>query len=212
MDYQTKHYTLSPEPGTHTAQLKETYDINGLITGADISDDSQIVLLGYNELGFIFMWILFDFEQSDFFSGNKRRIELGTALTNSQTEGIAFRENGYGYICSEKFTVNNQIILPPKLLSFSIKQWTDFTNPVENVKWQKHFKVYPNPSKNFIKVESIYKSKLQWNLYSSTGYLIKKGILEDDKTKIDTSNLKSGNYFFVLFDNEKRTTIPIAVK
>ena len=212
VDSQTKHYTLSPEPGQHIAALKETYDVNGLITAADISEDGEIVLLGYNSIGLNFMWLLFDFSDSDFFSGNKRRIELGSALSNSQTEGISFRENGFGYVCSEQFIVNAQITLPQKLLSFSIKQWTDFVDQTQNIWAENSIRIYPNPSENYFQVEHDFEYNLNWNLYDSRGFLVRKGILSDRKTKIDNSNLKSGTYYFVLSKGKRKRTLPIFIK
>jgi len=142
---QTRHYVMSAEPGIHVAQVRETFNTDGLITGADINDEGTIVLLGYTGVGFNFIWILFDYTNFHYFSGNKRRIEYGTALTNSQTEGIAFKNNNEGFIGSEQFDVG-QVELPPKLLTFSIADWVenDLVSSLEignNIALQ----VYPNP-------------------------------------------------------------------
>jgi len=104
VDEQTRHYTLPTTPGTHVAQLRETFNTQGLIAGAAIDESSgTISLLGYTPNGVNFMWLLFDYQLNHFFSGNIRKINLGTALTNSQTEGIIFTENGAGFVTSENF-------------------------------------------------------------------------------------------------------------
>ena len=124
LDFKTRHYVLPAEPGTHVAQLRDSFEVQGQITGADISPDGKAVLLGYNtSTSEAFLWLLFDFPGNRFFAGNKRKISLGSALFVSQVEGIAFRGNSAGYICSERFSA-----LPQKLLSFDIRQWTE--NPV----------------------------------------------------------------------------------
>ncbi len=119
----TRHYTLPTTPGDHIAQLRDSLEVFGLITAADIDEDGVVALLGYSGLS-NFMWLLFDYQETRFFSGNKRVIALGSVLANGQTEGLAFRGQGYGYISSEgisQFGVN----IPPKLQAFSVQQWTD---------------------------------------------------------------------------------------
>lgn len=208
-DNQTKHYALSAEPGIQTAQLKETFNVNGLITGADISEENEVVLLGYTEFGFNFMWLLFDFEGDNFFSGNKRFISFGTALTNSQTEGITFRGNGYGYIVSEEFKVNDQITLPQKMLSFSISQWINELTPILEIFAQKSVTVYPNPFQNYFELENQQKISVNWRLYDGIGRIVKEGKTASLKTKIDTSTLPSGFYNLQFFLGNEMNNISL---
>lgn len=172
VDNQTRHYVISAEPGTHVAQLRETYNVGGLITGADISDDGAIVLLGYTEAGFNFIWLLFDYFDFHYFSGNKRRIEYGTALTNSQTEGIAFKNNREGFVCSEQFDVG-QLELPPKLLSFSIEEWIEEDTPVSsvNIGNSNALEVYPNPFEQslFVTLSENQNENIQFSLINALG-------------------------------------------
>lgn len=141
--YKTVHYTLPVTPGTHTAQRIEELTVNGLITDAHIfaANTNEIVLIGYSaNLRQLFMWLLFDYAGNNFFSGNKRRIELGSAL-QGQIEGVTFTNNGYGYISSERI---NQIIfgvpieVPPNLYSFSTTNWVPL--PVTLVKFTAAYK------------------------------------------------------------------------
>jgi Secretion system C-terminal sorting domain len=212
VDNQTRHYTLSAEPGTHIAQLKDSFNVNGLITGADISDSNEIVLLGYTEFGFNFMWLLFDFEGDDFFSGNKRKISLGTAMTNSQTEGITFRENGYGYIVSEKFKVNEQFTLPQKLLSFSISQWIDGITSTKDISLLKSISVYPNPINGFFEIKNTHKIELSWRLYNEIGQLIKNGETATLKTNIDAVDLAAGIYYLLISNGNHRSNFTLLKK
>lgn len=120
LDFKTRHYVLPAIPGTHIAWLRDSLNVQGQITGADVTDDGRIALLGYNvSTSEAFLWLLFDFVGNRVFSGNKRKITLGTALTMSQPEGIAFSHSGEGFIASEKFS-----ILPQKLFKINIDQWT----------------------------------------------------------------------------------------
>lgn len=209
VDNKTNHYTLSAEPGTHTAQLQESFDVNGLITGAEISADHEIVLLGYTEFGFNFMWLLFDFNEDFFFSGNKRKISLGTALTNSQTEGITFRENGYGYICAEEFKVNDQLTLPQKLLSFSISQWISDITSTKDFAPLKKIAVYPNPSRGFFEIENKDLKNLDWKLYNKMGRLLKSGNTTGVKTRIDIATLPAGVYYLLISNGKHRSNFTL---
>ena len=122
VDNQTRHYTLAAEPGDHVARLKSTFNTNGLITAADINEEGDIVLLGYRGVN-NFLWLLFDYPEHQFFEGNKRRIELGLVLTNSQTEGLAFDSDRGGYVSAEQLSALG-VTIPPKLFRFTIDQWT----------------------------------------------------------------------------------------
>ncbi|MFT5165347.1 MAG: hypothetical protein ACI8P3_000571 [Saprospiraceae bacterium] len=192
VDNQTRHYVLSAEPGNHSAQLVETFNVFGLITGADISDNNEVVLIGYTQIGINFIWLLFDFQGSSFFSGNKRSISLGTGLTNSQTEGITFKEDGYGYICSERFNT-----LPQKLLSFSIKQWVDNPTGIQALDETYQVSVFPNPFQNFLQIE-ISRSVENWWFYEANGRIISANNAQEGElsVKISTENLPAGIYYF----------------
>ncbi|MEM9820623.1 MAG: T9SS type A sorting domain-containing protein [Bacteroidota bacterium] len=150
VDNQTRHYVLPASPGSHTAQLRETFDTEGLVTGADINENGIISLIGYTETGVNFMWILFDYQEGYVFSGNKRKINLGTGLTNSQTEAIVFRDEFTGYVSSENFN-----ILPARLLRFSIQPWVDL--PLNNstvLNTALAFHIVPNPVVDQVNIQS----------------------------------------------------------
>lgn len=148
----TKHYELSAIPGTYSISEAESFlNVNGLITSADISDDNQVVLVGYEDGGTgIFMYLLYDFSADSYFSGNKRRLELGdlidfgnVANSKGQVEAVTFSSGGNGYISSERvnasiparlysFTVANLLSLPVDLLSFT----ASYQDPEVVLNWQ----------------------------------------------------------------------------
>lgn len=121
VDGQTRHYTLPNSPGEHIAQVRDSMVAEGLITAADIDEEGHVLLLGYVGLS-NFMWLLFDYPDTRFFQGNRRKIELGSTLSNGQTEGLTFSRKGEGFISSEGVSLIN---LSPRLYSFSILQWID---------------------------------------------------------------------------------------
>jgi len=98
----TSVYSLSKVPGKHIAKLKTTFDVNGLITGATYLENQKIIVLsGYSKIQMPFIYLLYDFKNNDFFSGNKRKIEL--KLPFRQVEGIAHKKNLEFYLTNEKF-------------------------------------------------------------------------------------------------------------
>lgn len=90
--------------------------MNGLVTGADIHPAHHtVVLTGYTKTLNRFAYLLYDFEGSDFFSGNKRRINIQGP---GQTESVAFMGNTLLAIGSEAVS-----ILIARLETFDISEF-----------------------------------------------------------------------------------------
>ncbi len=102
-DGRTNLYRVPASKGVWQAEYVDSFDVNGLITGADYQPETnQLVLVGYtNRTWLPYMWIMFDFRGNDFFSGNKRRINF-TRLVTNQIEAVAFTEPGKVVITSER--------------------------------------------------------------------------------------------------------------
>ncbi|HEY4786136.1 MAG TPA: hypothetical protein VIH57_08800, partial [Bacteroidales bacterium] len=91
-DFRTRVYTVSKTPGTYRLSPYTSFNVNGKITGADFNPATgEVALIGYMNSKFnSFLWLLNDFSGSMFFSGNKRRVEIGNSTTSWQTEGITY--------------------------------------------------------------------------------------------------------------------------
>lgn len=105
-DFKTRVYSLPKIQGTYKVSPYTNYNVNGKITGADYNAiTKEVVLVGYmNGSKNSFVWYLSDFKGGNFFSGNKRRLEIGNSSTAWQTEGIAFyneTKTGRIYISNE---------------------------------------------------------------------------------------------------------------
>ncbi|NNE55197.1 MAG: hypothetical protein HKN32_04200, partial [Flavobacteriales bacterium] len=119
---QTAHYSLPHAPGSFEATLISTYDSEGMITGADVKD-GVAVFIGYSLDLSNFLLICWDYQEGDYFSGNKRKIDLGFATENGQTEGICFNSEIGGYVSSERFTLGEFVDIPPRLYTFSTAEY-----------------------------------------------------------------------------------------
>lgn len=96
----TNIYVLPNQSGDHVAQLKDTLDTQGLVTGATYLEPEKIIVLcGYSKVGKPFLYLLYDYKNTDFLSGNKRRIDL--KLPFHQIEGIATKDGLHYYLTNE---------------------------------------------------------------------------------------------------------------
>ena len=127
LDLKTRHYVLpSHWIDTVNAVQVDSFLIDGLITDATIdSSSNHAMLLGYknngNNIYTSFIWILSDYSEHHYFSGNKRRIEIGNMFNLSQTEGITLIDSTQGYISSEQ--ISSVITIPAKLFQFNFQNY-----------------------------------------------------------------------------------------
>ncbi|WP_432671295.1 T9SS C-terminal target domain-containing protein [Flavobacterium sp. SM2513] len=110
----TRLYVLPKVTGMHQARYKATLEVNGLVTGGVILEDKRIIALcGYSKKLKPFLYLLYDYDENDFFSGNKRKIKL--ALPFFQIEGIATKDGLNYFLTNESFqrkpfiSVNQQL-------------------------------------------------------------------------------------------------------
>lgn len=115
----TNIYVLPNQSGTHVARLKHTINTKGLVTGATYLESKKtIVLCGYSRLGKPFLYLLYDFKNTDFLSGNKRRIKL--KLPFHQIEGIATHDGLHYYLTNEALVRKPILYVPQQLHYFDL--------------------------------------------------------------------------------------------
>jgi len=128
VDLNTTHYEInSTMQGTYVAANIETFKTDYFVTAVDkVPGKKLIVLLGYIfpnpsafQFGNHFMTILSDYTGSNYFSGNKRTLNLPDGLQMGQAEGIVFKSETYGYISNEAVSVSG-FSVPAQLRSFNI--------------------------------------------------------------------------------------------
>lgn len=70
----TSIYTLPKTPGSYIANLKSTWDVSGLVTGATYLQDKRlIVLCGYSMTLQPFLFLLYDFNENEFLTAIKEK-------------------------------------------------------------------------------------------------------------------------------------------
>ena len=146
-------YSLPKEPGTFVAHYRDLYNVEGLITGATyLENKNLIVLSGYSALLQPFLFLLYDFQSYDFFSGNKRKILLN--LPFHQVEGIA-TEDGLMYFISNEYFSHSMVTVPQKLhlidLTPYLSNYLTGTS-VNLIEFGQHkpMIIYPNPASHKI--------------------------------------------------------------
>jgi hypothetical protein len=122
-DLHTKVYKLPKEPGNYTVKPYDIFNVAGVVTAASYNKETkEIVLLGYIDfMKHSFMWFLNDYTDDHFFTGNKRRIDMGDGKA-WQTEGISFISPNHFLISNEKEDGKPAALYSGWLDSFAHKQ------------------------------------------------------------------------------------------
>ena len=197
---ETSIYALPKLPGNHLAQHRNSWNVQGLITGASYMEDEKLIVLsGYSSLLQPFIVLLYDFQANHFFSGNKRKINLNLSL--HQIEGIC-TENGLDYYLSNERFVQSFITIPQKLHSLDLRpflsNYLQPLTPYQTVQTEKQF-LFPNPAENYIFLsgyEGPYKI-INWE-----GKLVQEGNLKGGEY-IDIRNFAEGKYIVQTFEQEQ---------
>jgi len=206
VDKKCTHYRVPSTPGTFVAKNVETFNPNGLITDADFTSvNGNIVLIGYQEIvmGYYvcFAWLLFDYQPGHYFSGNKRRIDLGPATQIGQTEGVLLFDDGSGYISNER--VESPIVtIPASLRGFDFNSYyhnladgfKEITKEISVIS-----KSYLNPDTNHLNITINHPhNNIRASLYDVFGKKATAWNLSNGENSTDLSMLQNGLYIVKL--------------
>lgn len=149
-------YSIPKTSGTHSASLVSTYNIGGLITGAETSpDESVIYLTGYTESLNPFMYTIHSIPSNslDIFSGTTSE-KINIVSTGNQVEAIAFIEitptKHRLYISNEKFQYSF-FTLPAMLRTVEVDAASIILDIKDQTK-ELSFTVFPNPFDKTLKL------------------------------------------------------------
>jgi len=196
-DLSTVCYRIPKIPGNYLAQRKDSSAVNGLITGATYLPNKKLIILsGYSSLLQPFMYLLFDFEGTDFFSSFQQRINL--SLNFHQIEGVATTNGIDVYLTNEYFS-QSIITTQQKLHKFNLTPVLgDYLSGNNVLSESSDIRIFPNPAKDIVHIQAPKKS-LCLEVRNSEGILVKKTRIRQD-TDLDISELPNGRYFISITD------------
>jgi hypothetical protein len=190
-------YSLPKIPGNYLAHRKDSSDVNGLITGATFLPSKKLVILsGYSSLLQPFMYLLFDFEGTDFFSSFQQKIN--PSLNFHQVEGVSTTNGIDVYLTNEYFSqsfITNQ----QKLHKFDLTPVLGEYLSGNNIDSESsEIRIYPNPAKDTVHIQSPNNS-LWLEMRNSEGKLVLKTRIRSN-SDLDISALPNGRYFISIKD------------
>lgn len=204
LDYKTICYRLPKNPGDYSLEAKDSFNVNGLVTGADYSEkNKELALIGYGKNYVVpFACFFYEFNNDDFFSGEYARV--GFVYNHYlQTEGICYKDDREVYISCE-----GSDLTPPALFTFNTAPYViTGLGEVQTEDNLQHLKVFPNPcdqlQNNEVKVDftALPVDDYTFSLYDTSGneLFFQKYRFKNNKEKFrlyfDVTTLEAGVYF-----------------
>jgi len=211
-EYQTTHYAI--DLGNNSIQKIETFDSQGLITGASITPDGKtIALVGYDLRGLpaVFSWLLWDWQPGtdQFFSGNKRRIELGSAFTVGQVESIGFSTNRSGYFANERTEYGGILFVPQRIWGIDFNTWLpEIVATQDPSTSSQKLNIYPNPSSGILYFDVSSPEKVELQLINQLGERI---LIQGVPQHFDLSQYPEGIYTLLAIWEDGSTAARIVI-
>lgn len=197
VNQKTKCYKMPKQAGHYKLDIYDQFNVRGLLTGADYhSDNKTLVLVGYEN--FVpFVWVLWDFNDDLFFSGNKKRVDFAH-IQGAQTEAICFKDdNNILMTCEDSF-------IPPHLYQLNLNQIINASRNNSQIfePFVITLKPIPTEGKVIVDIKGLLKPNfdveiynLSWQKMSQFSFIedhFQKGV----RVKINTSELGQGIFFF----------------
>ncbi len=217
--YGTTAYSIPKTPGIQIAKKLDQYPIDGLVTGATLNPNTDVLYLtGYSFTLNPFLVRIQGVTQTTIFNGSMERINLNTGP--AQIEGITHVDANTYFLSSEMFSrTNPSFTLEPILFSFNAEDMEvdeetpmdepidSEDNPEELVEELLLFKRFGSDLLEYrlATTESVY----GYAIFDTSGrriqHKIRPGIPE---STIDVSTLKSAVYYLTFYFGNKSSTRP----
>lgn len=196
VDQETKCYKMPKQAGYYALDIHDEFNVRGLLTGADYhSEIGTLVLIGYEN--FVpFVWVIWDFKDDAFFSGNKKRVDFAH-IQGAQTESICFKdEDNILMTCEDSF-------IPPRLYQLNLKQIISASRINSQIFEPFVITLKPNSAegKVIVDIKGLLKPKFDVEIYNlswqkmSQFSFIEKHFQKGVSVKINTSELGQGIFF-----------------
>ena len=183
----SKHYVMPCKAGNYTLQVRDSIYTNFMVTGAAIHPQSKsISLVGYNGSGSAFLMLLWDYAGNEIFSGNKRKINLGSFFNAGQIESIAFKDRSTLYATNEKNILSNRLM---QIDIQSVLSPSQSAHPIPSK--DQGFFIHPNPVSKQLHVTHNDASAARYTILNLQG----QTVLEvGNNNDLDVSDLPNGLY------------------
>lgn len=178
-------YSLPKASGTYAANLKDSLNVESLITDAAYHPETgEILLLAYSSnLSASYLHLLKNYTDNNFFDGIQMQINL--SLVMYQTEGVSFLDNHKLLFSNEAFFNVDAELRRANLsdLTSIINEATAKSNPV----------FHPNPANKSIDFQGCSRfSSLK--IYDISGTIVYEKPITNDAFTIQIQCLKPGTY------------------
>lgn len=209
IDTSSTLYVVPNINGSQEALLRSSFPVGVLITDASYDSEKDCVfLIGYSFESSVninsYMYLLFDYRDQDFFSGNKRKIKLGSVINRAQTEGVVITNDYQGYFTGEKIVSSSLgVNVSARLHRFDLSAYFYPPTRIFDIENEDLFQIYPNPAYNEIYISFVEKDSFNYSIFDIQGRKQMEGVCRD--RKIDISFLSEGHY---LLQIEKDWILP----
>lgn len=216
VDLKTRVYRLPKTPGTYVAECIDSFDVNGLITGVCIDDSTgSITLCGYSPTLQPFVFLLNDYHMHNFFSGNKRRIDI--QLPFHQVEAIASTDGKTFWLTNEFFKYSI-IEIPQQIHQLDLSMFNPLlytsNNIVQADKTNKsvgRLRIYPSPASHQITLFAYNTQSIgDIHIFNRTGQHIQSIHSPNNTIEWNIQSLDDGLYF--IYQESTCTTTPFVKK
>ena len=204
LDQKTSLYALPKQAGTYTASFRAIFNVEGLITGANLQEAQRIVVLsGYSSMLQPFLYLLYDYPGKNYFSGNKRKISIGMSF--HQVEGVASTNGLKYYISNEAFSQPPVVNVSQGLHVLDLSPYLGYylqhlSTGVFQPDHAGSFRIRTNLSSDrlLIVADEMYIGK-EFRMIDATGKAKIRGKIQAGQTSVSLKNLPSGIYILAVY-------------
>ncbi|HZG01806.1 MAG TPA: T9SS type A sorting domain-containing protein, partial [Chitinophagales bacterium] len=191
LDQHTAVYALPKTPGTHTAHLRFTHNVQGLVTGATMLEDKNLIALcGYGTSLQPFVFLLYDFSGANFFSANKRKIGIG--LPFYKVEAVHTSDGSVFYLTNEKAEV---VETPQSLHRLDLSPFLGPYLDAPALPKSQTLRVFPNPADEILRAEADgLMERKPYVILDALGRTVMSGALVSSSMTMDVKGLPNGVY------------------
>lgn len=198
LDERTRLYVLPAVPGDHVAQVRGTFDTNGLVTSASWDGTDRLALLGHEgNPGQPFIWLFNSVNDHAFFAGGGIRRDVD--LVSHQTEGIA-------WYTPDEWIISNELAsgFAPSLWSIEVGQTVSSNGPVPVGP-----RLFPLPASDAVRIAGL-KGPAIVGVVDRTGREVEQFRVVPDQP-IDLRTLVPGMYTVAITEAQNTWRLPLVV-